>query len=261
MRIAAYAFTVLLLVSQAAPLRGDTLWRIDDAEVLIDIPLTPAGFLDPDAALVFDASSAYVAASDGLYKLDRALTPQSLERIAFPGESVRNAYVHDGALYVLKMTAENRGPALDHGFFRSNDGGQTLVPLDTKLEDCNGEWCRFMTAGEALFAGDCIFLTAGGNVIVTDDDGASWHALRGSLQSQACYEPAMYLDGARLFVGGECPLDSAFLEAGVLDESGIAWKSLPAPLETPWLENRKIQFITRAVPGPRTSSSEQKEGC
>ena len=60
------------------------------------------------------------------------------------------------------------------------------------------------------FAPDRMFVNAGGNVLASDDDGASWHQLYG-LQSngkptaQVC--PVKFeLVGTQLFLGGECPL-------------------------------------------------------
>ncbi len=71
------------------------------------------------AALVFDASYAFLATPAGLYRTALPLTSQSVFLlIGFQSKTIFNLYVHNGSLYVLKESIANQGTsATDHSFF------------------------------------------------------------------------------------------------------------------------------------------------
>jgi len=73
--------------------------------------------------------------------------------------------------------------------------------------------------------------------------------IRGMKESQMCYATKFHVIGDRVLVGGECPLDMAFVEAYRLTADGSALASEDKlPLALPEMENRNVQFI-ESVPG------------
>ncbi|HWT03022.1 MAG TPA: hypothetical protein VN256_22415 [Pyrinomonadaceae bacterium] len=206
--------------------------------------------------LVFDDAYAYISTPDGLYRTSKTLNPtEPLKLIGFENKQITNLYVHRNVLYVLKVGEwTGSGRATDHSFLKSEDRGQTFTPIDKDLEDCLGGGCAFLTPTHAEFVGSLIFLNAGAgrNLLVSKDQGASWSALSGSLEIYACSEPAFELVDNRVLMGGECPLDFAYLWAGALQPNLLSW--VPGqelkPISTPPLNNRNFQFIERRGSSP-----------
>jgi hypothetical protein len=201
-----------------------------------------------EAAIAFDESWIWVGTPGGLYRLPQQLLPGAAPQlIAFEGKPILDLAVGDGALWVGKETEEVTGRASDHSFLRSTDGGTTFAPVDAALENCFGGFCRFMPVSQIKLHEGRIYATAGGNVVVTSDGGASWTALVGFLEPQACYDPTIELAGDRLLIGGECPLDVAYIRHGTLSGEGTGFVPGGEPRDalTPVLENRNVQFIRR----------------
>jgi len=93
---------------------------------------------------------------------------------------------------------------------------------------------------------DRLYTNAGGgqNVLASNDGGAHWRVLTGFFDQDICTHPAFEIVGDRLLVGGECPLDFAFLRAYQLAADGVSLASRDAlPVALPELENRNVQFI------------------
>jgi hypothetical protein len=205
----------------------------------------------PDAAvfLAFDDSHAYLATPDGLFRTDRSLRPEAaLDPLGLADRQINNLYVHRNVLYVLLQSEETTGGrATSHSFLRSEDRGQTFIPMDQGLEECYSNICHFLTPTQAAFREERIFLNAGGglNLLVSEDRGASWRALSGSLNAQACYSPAFELIGRQVVMGGECPLDRAYLRRGTLRADLLGWEPGGDLRETdrPDLENRNVMVI------------------
>lgn len=91
---------------------------------------------------------------------------------------------------------------------------------------------------------------AGQNLLVSEDEGFDWRAILGSLEPMACTHQVFEIAPGRLWVGGECPLDFAYLRAYAMNEAGTALASPdPLPIKLPELENRNIHFIQRGADG------------
>lgn len=199
------------------------------------------------AALAFDDLYAFAATPNGLYRTPLPLSPNnSFELIGFQNKAIFNLYVHNNELYVLKYSEPNEGsPATDHAFLKSADHGATFVPMDGALQYCLGGYCSFLWPTQAIFKNNLIFLNAGGapNLLVSTNNGASWIPLLGSLQAQICTAQPFELINNRAVVGGECPLDSAYIRGGTLRPDMLGWTQFPTNVAAPDLQNRNIQFI------------------
>lgn len=200
--------------------------------------------------LVFDERYAYLGTPAGLYRTTQWLVPERpFVPAGFAGSEIINLYLFRNELYVLKHgELTPSGPATDHSFLKSSDYGVSFVPLDDGLSECVGGYCDYLTATQASFKDDLILLTAGGgrNLFVSPNGGRSWSVLSGSVGSQACSYPTFELIGRRVLIGGECPLDFAYLQSGMLREDFLGWQeSNPVfrPIAVEDLGNREVQFI------------------
>jgi hypothetical protein len=117
--------------------------------------------------------------------------------------------------------------------------------------DAAGLSCSALAISDLQYANGRLYSNAGGapNLLLSDDHGNTWHALLGKLEANACYNQSFHILGSRLLVGGECPLDEAYVRAYQLSKDGATLASPdPLPVLLPELENRNIQLIT-SVPG------------
>ncbi|HEX7153111.1 MAG TPA: hypothetical protein VF618_16610 [Thermoanaerobaculia bacterium] len=210
----------------------------------------PVGFDSPRLSYARDSRYEYLGTPDGLWRSERLADPSApLTRVNFPSQSVHDLLVRDERLYAgLGFGTEPHSFTLT--FIRSDDGGDGTVPLDDKLRDCAGtSECRKMTVTDVEpNVGDRLFVVAAGNLLVTADEGETWHQLyglpddQGRPTAQLC--PLKFeLIGNTVYLGSECPLDIAWLHRGTLNDDMTEWLDEPQPLLTPDLENRNIQFI------------------
>ena len=223
---------------------------ITGLKVIRTIPFTN-DYIFTKSSLAFDDTYAFISTPNGLYRTAKTLNAgNSLDLIAFPDRPILNLYVHNNSLYVLKFGEQtNAGPATEHTFLRSTNHGNTFTALDNGLSYCISGYCGFLTPTVARFADPLIFLNAGSgrNLLVTKDQGASWSALYGTIEPYVCSEPAFELIDNRVLMGGECPLDFAYLWGGALKPDLLSW--VPGgelkPVSLPAIENRNVQFVER----------------
>lgn len=126
-----------------------------------------------------------------------------------------------------------------------------FAPRDQALRVCYERFCETLAMGDLKLAGTRLYTNAGAgvNLFASSDQGASWRVLRGDLAGFSCTHTKFEVIGDRVLVGGECPLDDAFLEAYQLTADGMGLVSeQQLSLTVPELENRNVQFI-EAVPG------------
>lgn len=205
-----------------------------------------AGTNVPSYSYARDAEFEYLGTPNGLYRSPRLATTLP-ERIAFSGEAIHDVAVHDGAVYVAKGTGNEAGTSPQHTLVRSSDHGQTFTNIDAGLLDCALSPCAYLVPTLIGFGPDQLYVNAGGNVLASNDDGSSWRVLYGLTHlgkptAQVC--PVKFERiGASVFLGGECPLDVAWLHRGTLAASLVEWAEQPRAVTTPELENRNVQFI------------------
>lgn len=211
------------------------------------VPLFSLSYPPPPIALSDDGAFAitdrhlFLGTDDGLYRAPLPLGSATPQRVAFASTPVTALAWSDGVLYATLGSGE-------HALMKSTDDGATWQSLDAQLEECIGQFCGLLRASQVEARGDRLFVNAGGNMLVTGDAGATWSILQGASstgkpQGQACYDPSFALVGERLLLGGECPLDVAYLRTGTLAANGLAWQEEPVEARTPFLENRNVQFI------------------
>jgi hypothetical protein len=134
----------------------------------------------------------------------------------------------------------------EHALCALSADRSTFVPRDAGLKACVGSTCTTLSMDELKQVNGRLYTNAGGgqNVLASNDGGARWRVLTGFFDQDICTHLAFEIVGDRLFVGGECPLDSAFLRAYQLAADGVSLASRDAlPVTLPELENRNVQFI------------------
>jgi hypothetical protein len=133
-----------------------------------------------------------------------------------------------------------------------NAAGTSFMPKDQGLKACHGTDCNTLWMSELHGLGKRLYSNAGAgpNLMYSDDQGLKWHMILGQFDAMFCtLDQAFHIIGSRLLVGGECPLDIAYLRAYQLDADGSKLASgVALPVSMPEIENRNIEFIT-SVPG------------
>ena len=213
-------------------------------KVIASVRYGPSSWIE-QASIAFDGTYAYLGTPNGLYRTSLPVTNRSVfELINFAGKTLVETYVHEGALYVLKNSPQLIGTP-ERSIVKSTDAGVTFTAVDAGLLSCFGKYCQYLVAEQAAFRGGDIFSNAGGgqNLLVSGDEGASWTPLIGSVTGQMCYHQTFEIIGSRVLVGGECPLDMAYIRAGTLRPDMRGWDQPPADVITPPLSNRMVQFI------------------
>lgn len=150
-------------------------------------------------------------------------------------------------LWLFQPWAEGSpGTAEENALCELDVAGTSFSPRDQGLRTCYREYCYTLWMDELKMAGTRLYSNAGGglNLFVSDDRGASWRVLLGAFDSMTCTHQKFHIAGDRLLVGGECPLDDAFIRAYQLSADGARLVSdQEIPVALPELENRNVQFI------------------
>lgn len=139
----------------------------------------------------------------------------------------------------------------DHSLCLLDTAGTAWQPRDAGLKVCYSGYCDLLWASELKAVGTRLFSNAGAgaNLLVSDDQGANWRALLGQMDSMICTHQSFHVVGSRVLVGGECPLDMAYVRAyGLSADGGQLSSPNPLPMQLPELENRNVHFI-ESVPG------------
>lgn len=199
-------------------------------------------------AFAHDDQFEYLATPVGLLRGRRFADPaEPAEVIAFDGRRVNDVASNGRYIYVL-LGNGIFSTAPEPAILRSGDQGRTFLPIDRNLAECLNSRCQYLVGHHIEIAGGRVVVEAGGNVLVTPDEGLHWYQLYGSSTKgvpdlQIC--PVVFtVGGSTLYLGGECPLDMAWLAAGTLTADGLSWATPPAPVNPHLvIENRNVQFI------------------
>lgn len=154
-------------------------------------------------------------------------------------------------VWLMQPWADTLDASNDHSTCSLSPNTASFVPRDQDLRTCNPYFCETLSMQDMKLVGNRLYSNPGGgnNLFTSKDGGATWQVMRGSKDSQMCYATKFHVIGDRVLVGGECPLDMAFVEAYRLTADGSALASEDKlPLTLPAMENRNVQFI-ESVPG------------
>ena len=149
-------------------------------------------------------------------------------------------------VWLMQPWADTPEASNDHSTCSLAPNTASFVPRDQDLRSCNPYFCETLSMQDLKMAGNRLYSNPGGgnNLFTSKDGGATWQVIRGMKESQMCYATKFHVIGDRVLVGGECPLDMAFVEAYRLTPDGSALASEDKlPLALPEMENRNVQFI------------------
>ena len=121
-----------------------------------------------------------------------------------------------------------------------------FVARDQDLRVCTGSFCETLSIQDIKQHGNRLYSNpgAGLNLFTSNNGGNTWTVIRGQKASMVCTPTKFHVIGNKVLVGGECPLDFAFVEAYQLTADGSALTNEnKLPLTLPALENRNVQFI------------------
>ncbi len=206
-----------------------------------------------------DAQHEYLGTPRGLHRAERIATG-TLERIA---EQPVTALAADANTLYVSYGLHSHAHGEGHTLHRSQDHGATFTPIDEGLLDCSlqqwGEPCRYLISRQLELADGRLFVEAGGNILASGDEGATWANLTGASPSnkpvaQLC--PVVFTrTGTRVLMGGECPLDFGWIGEGTLRDDLLGWMSAPRRLGLP-IENRNVHFFRNVGDGVVYASPE-----
>lgn len=138
------------------------------------------------------------------------------------------------------------GSADEHTLCELDQAKMTFVPKDKDFRICYATYCERMSVGDVKAVGKRWYANggAGQNLQVSNDQGASWRPIMGTMDTMSCTHQSFELVGGRLLTGGECPLDMAYIRAYPMtaDLSALASK-VAEPISVPELENRNVHLI------------------
>ncbi|MBQ5946809.1 hypothetical protein [Massilia sp. ST3] len=150
-------------------------------------------------------------------------------------------------LWLIQPWTEGPDPAVqEHSACTMAAQAASFAPRDAGLRACNEYFCSTLDMSDIKLSGTRLYSNAGAglNLFGSSDGGATWRVLRGQFDAMMCTHTSFQVVGERVLVGGECPLDFAFLEAYQLSADGLSLASQDKlALTVPALQNRNIQFI------------------
>lgn len=188
-----------------------------------------------------DGEFSYLVTPDRAWRGPLRLEPDSeLLPLKFPEGEVQNFHVIDGAWYLLKEPAKDGRVLL-----RSRDQGATWEPLDDGLEVDEGDGKTRLMPTRMAVERRVLFSNAGGgpNFMSSPNDGKTWNLLFGMMKTQMAYAGKLLVRGRTALLGGEAPLDDAYLRRGELREDLSGWAQGPVSVEPMDIGNRNVQFI------------------
>lgn len=233
--------------------------RPEDRASRVDVLASNARGME---SIVFTGGSAYLSLSNTATEGSAVLRAAGPVIAATPwapvalgacgvGKSNDNAPPRAPALKLLGSTLWlfqpwYEGQGEEHALCALNTSSTAFLPQDQGLRTCYEQSCYTLWMDDLKMSGTRLYTNAGAgnNLFVSDNGAASWRVLLGQFDAMMCYHQSFHIVGTRLLVGGECPLDMAFLRAYQLSPDGARLESpTPVSITVPELENRNIQFI------------------
>jgi photosystem II stability/assembly factor-like uncharacterized protein len=191
--------------------------------------------------LRFDQHSSYIVMPEGVWRGPAFLVPgANVIPLKLPPGEIENFYVEGEKWFLLKEPDKD-----GRVFLCSDDYGSTWHPMDDGLEvEVSGRKSR-LVATRMTWQGDVCFLNAGGgiNFLSSRDGGKHWTVLMGSIAVQMASPGQFLVREHDALLGGEAPLDVAYLRKGRLRTDASGWSQSPRSVAPAGIENRNVQFI------------------
>lgn len=149
-------------------------------------------------------------------------------------------------MWLMQPWADVPASSNEHAACTLMASTSNFVPRDQDLRVCTGSFCETLAPQDIKINGKRLYSNpgAGVNLFTSGDNGNTWQVVRGQKASMICTPTKFHVVGDRVLVGGECPLDMAFVEAYQLNGDGSALASeAKLAISLPALENRNVQFI------------------
>lgn len=251
------AFCLTSLPSLAA---GDTLLSVAYGERAEDKPMVTA--IEND---VFASWPDYV----DHYRLENG-SVQKLGRVALSLRPEQGgAWVHgsvvaklDDQRWLWLYTEKDRAGAVVAPYALGILNTQTgeVKNISQKLRICvtvfGEEYCDPTQIGQVEVREDGAIVVAAGShpgLYITQDEGQTWKALSGDypLQSDSCYPASFILREQSILFGGECPLDSAFVEIADFNGQKVDEGSRRFLASRSYLSNRAAWSLTEIASSKR----------
>ena len=195
-----------------------------------------------------DGSMVCLVTPEGAWRAPLPLVAGAhLVPMQLPAGELQNFYVLDGVWYLLKKAGQDA-----HVFLRSSNQGATWEGLDEGLWADEGGQKSLLMPTRMTLQDDVLFLNGGGgtNFMSSRDDGRHWNLLFGLWGNQMAYAGKLFVRGRTALLGGEAPLDVAYLRRGELGPDLTTWTREPASVAPPGISNRNVQFIEGNPAGP-----------
>lgn len=203
-------------------------------------------------AVAFDSPYALIATSSSLWRVDEAFSPSGTpQKMAVQKGEIQNLYrFHDG-LYLLKRTVDDGSGNV---LLRSTDQAASFTPIDAALTVNEAGFETKLNPTRMAASPNVKFINAGGgrNILTSDDDTRTWTLLYGMFANMTCYAGKFLVRDHVMIIGGECPLDTAYLMRGTLSSDFKTWREPLVSVAPAGLSNRNVQFIDYFEPWDMT---------
>jgi hypothetical protein len=212
-------------------------------------------FLFTSDNIAVDKNYIYLSTGNYLYRADKNKFRERKDwKRIYKSEAIKNIYVYGQKLFILQEPALNAEGLAEHVLLVSYDQGDTFEPRDEGLRYCytyNGqEVCNYFSSSQIFIKNGIIFLNSiGSDILISHDEGKTFKSIENSpIDKSYCYDNAFSIIGNKVLVGGECPLDFAYLKKGAIDQNFLDWQNSQDPIDSLTdieMSNRNIHFIKK----------------
>ena len=194
----------------------------------------------------------YLSGPGGLYRIskDSAEKGGTWENI-LPFSNINGVHLTGGLLFVTQYRGYVGDILESHSILYSNNQGTSFAPADRGLKVCEpGQECSDLDVTQVRYIKGILYAnTVADELLVSKDLGETFTNTAGQeLGTLICYYNTFEFLEEEVLIGGECPLDSAYIIKGKLNLLTGLWDpSYPKKviLDNHVISNRNVQFIKK----------------